>query len=294
MKILITGGSGLLGQYLNLQLAKNNEILTLYNSNIGNCKDFNAAKVDITDKEKFKEIFSSFKPEVVIHTAAVSNPNIASKLSSKDVYNTNVNTTKNIAELCEKFNSKLIYTSTDLVYAGYRGSMLVEEGKLIPVSIYPETKLMGEVKIQEIFDNYIILRTALMYGFGLNHSKCHFHEMYNNLKEGNKVKLFTDQFRTPLALHDATKMISELIQKEIKNEIINFGGPERVSRFQLGEKLCEIASLDKNLLVPISMNDIPGMPQVADVSMNTEKLQSFGIQQKNIDECLSQIVKNTI
>ena len=40
------------------------------------------------------------------------------------------------------------------------------------------------------------------------------------------------------------------------------------------------------------MNDIPGMPQVADVSMNTEKLQSFGIQQKNIDECLSQIIKN--
>ena len=111
MKILITGGSGLLGQFLNLQLAKNNKILTFYNSQIGNCKYFNSAKVDITNHEKLKEIFSSFKPEVVIHTAAVSNQNIASKLSSKKVYSINVNATKNIAELCEIYNSKLIYTS---------------------------------------------------------------------------------------------------------------------------------------------------------------------------------------
>ncbi len=291
MKILITGGSGLLGQYLNLQLAKNNEILTFYNSQIGNCKNFNSARVDITNQEKLNEIFSSFKPEVVIHTAAVSNPNIASKLSSKDVYKINVNATKNFAELCEKYKSKLIYTSTDLVYAGYRGSMLVEEGKLIPVSIYAETKLMGEVKIQETFDDYIILRTALMYGIGLNNSKCHFHEMYNNLKDGKQARLFTDQFRTPLALLDAARMIDELIQKDIKNEIINFGGPERVSRFQLGEKLCEATSLDKNLLIPISMNDIPDMPQVADVSMNTDKLKSYGIKQNSIDECISQIIK---
>ena len=292
MKILITGGSGLLGQYLNLQLSKGNEILTLYNNSIGNCKEFNSAKVDITNSDILEEIFSSFNPQVVIHTAAVSNPNIASKLKTKEVYSINVNATKNIAELCEKYRSKLVYTSTDLVYAGYRGSMLTEESKLIPVSIYAETKLMGEVKIEETFDDFIILRTALMYGFGLNHSTCHFHEMYNNLKDGKQVKLFTDQFRTPLALQDAARIINELIQKEIKNEIINFCGPERVSRFQLGERLCEISSLDKNFLVPISMNDIPEMPQVADVSMNTEKLQSFGIKQKSIEECINEIIKN--
>ncbi len=292
MKILITGGSGLLGQYLNIELSKVNEILTFYYSNIGNCKDYNSAKVDITNHEAVNKILSDFNPEIVIHTAAVSNPNIASKLSSKEVYSINVNATKNIAEQCKKINAKLIYSSTDLVYAGYRGSMLVEEGKLIPISIYAETKLMGEVKIQEIFDNYLILRTALMYGFGLNHSKCHFHEMYNNLVEGKTVKLFTDQFRTPLALHEAARMITELVEKDIKKEVINFGGPERVSRFQLGEKLCDIASLDKNLLVPISMNDFPDMPQVEDVSMNTEKLQSFGIKQKSIDECLNQMIKS--
>lgn len=97
--------------------------------------------------------------------------------------------TENIAQLCDKFRSKLIYTSTDLVYAGYRGSMLKEDAKLNPVSLYAETKLMGEIKIQETFDNYLILRTALLFGLGLNHSKNHFHQMFMDLKQGKRVKL---------------------------------------------------------------------------------------------------------
>ncbi len=51
MKVLITGGSGLLGQYLNIELSKEYEILTLYNQHPGNCGEFNSFKIDITDFE---------------------------------------------------------------------------------------------------------------------------------------------------------------------------------------------------------------------------------------------------
>ena len=51
MKVLITGGSGLLGQYLNIELSKKYEILTLYNQHPGNCGEFNSFKIDITDFE---------------------------------------------------------------------------------------------------------------------------------------------------------------------------------------------------------------------------------------------------
>ena len=71
--------------------------------------------------------------------------------------------------------------------------MLKEDAKLIPVSLYAETKLMGEIKIQETFENYLILRTALLFGLGMNHSKNHFHQMFMDLKQGKQVKLFTDQ-----------------------------------------------------------------------------------------------------
>lgn len=286
MKILITGGSGLLGQYLNLELSKEFDILTLYNSNAGNCKEFNSAKLDITNKTELKKIFNNFKPDVVVHAAAISHPVLPKHISPKEVYQLNVETTKNIAELCDTFRSKLIYTSTDLVYAGYRGSMLKEDAKLVPLTLYAETKLMGEVKIQQTFDNYIILRTALLFGVGLNHSTNHFHKMLLDLKQKKEVKLFIDQYRTPLSIKEASNIIRKLIKLEIKSEGINFGGPERLSRYDLGERLCELTKLDKNILVKIKMDDIPEITKVEDVSMNTEKLQSYGIKQKSVDEMI--------
>jgi dTDP-4-dehydrorhamnose reductase len=293
MKILITGGSGLLGQYLNIKLSPEHEILTLYNSNKGNCGNYKYFKININNLPDLENIFNKFKPAVVLHTAAISNPQSADKADPKFVYEINVNTTRILAELCDEYKAKLIYTSTDLVYAGYRGYMLKEDAKLIPVSLYAETKLMGEVKIRETFDNYIILRTALLFGLGLNHSINNFHRMYYNLKQGKNVKLFYDQFRTPLSLIEAARIINQLVKPDIKGEIINFAGPERVSRYELGEILCNAAGFDKNLLEKISMNDIPDIQPVADVSLNTDKLRSYGIKQRSLAEAIKEIVNNS-
>lgn len=289
-KILITGGSGLLGQYLNISISEKFDLLTTYLNNIGNCTGFQAEKIDVRDNKKLREIFSSFKPEVLIHTAAITNPVIKTGQSEKDYFDVNVTATKNLAELSDRFGAKLIYVSTDLVYAGYRGSMLKEDAKLIPASLYAETKLMGEVKIKDTFDNFIILRTALLYGFGLYHSRCHFHNIYENLKNNKSVKLFTDQFRTPILLEEATTIIAKLALMNIKGETINLGGKERVSRYELGDLLCEIAGFDKSLLQKITMDEFPELPKVKDVSLNTAKLQSLGFKQKSIEENILKLI----
>jgi dTDP-4-dehydrorhamnose reductase len=290
-KVLITGGSGLLGQYLNLAASEKFKVLTIFNNNTGNCTGFPSSKINITNKTEVELPFEEFKPDIVIHTAAITNPLPKPNQSSKEYYDTNVNATKNIAELCEKYKSKMIYISTDLVYAGYRGSFLKEDAKLIPATLYAETKLMGEVKVQESTENYLILRTALLYGTRLNHSRCHFHIMFNNLKNKKPIKLFIDQFRTPISLKDSAYIISELATKDLKNEIINLGGWERVSRCELGELLCDIGGFDKNLIQKIKMEDIPNFPKVEDVSLNIEKLQKFGLVPRSIEENIQDLIK---
>lgn len=294
MKILITGGSGFLGQYLNIALAEKYQIITTFYQNPGNCNLFNNVRIDLRNFGELKKLFITFLPEVVIHTAAVSDTILNSSLSAKDVYNINVNVTEELAKLCKEFGSKLIYTSTDLVYAGYRGSYLSEDAKLIPISLYAETKLMGEVKIKQTFDNYIILRTALLFGFGLNHSKCHFQFMYEQLKNNKPVRVFTDQFRSPISVIEAARLISELVGKDISGEIINFGGPERVSRYELAARLCDLTGLNKDLLIKIKLDEMPELPKVEDVSLNIEKMKSFGLVPKSLNEMIKDVLDNKI
>lgn len=276
----------MLGQYLNHHLSKSFKILTLYNSNVGNCLNFNSQRVDLRDFQSVQKVFDDYQPDVVVHTAAISSPILVESAKAEMVYNVNVSATKNLADLCGASGARIIYTSTDLVYAGYRGKILGENSKLDPISLYAETKLMGEVKIKSVADNFLILRTALLFGFGMNHSQSHFQQMYENLKCGKRVKLFIDQYRTPLELSDATRIIGELIEKNIEGEIINFGGSQRVSRFQLGELLCEVAGLNKSLLIPSKMSDLQNYPAVEDVSMDISKLNSYGIFPLSVEESI--------
>lgn len=290
-KVLITGGSGLLGQYLNLIASKKFKVHTTYKSNTGNCKDFSNSRLDICNQNELEKLFNSFEPDIVIHTAAITNPVPKENQTAKDYFNTNVVATKNIAELCSKHKSKLIYISTDLVYAGYRGSFLKEDGKLIPATLYAETKLVGEIKVKESTENYLILRTALLYGFGLNHSLCHFQFMFNELNNNRPVKLFTDQYRTPISLIDASRIIVELSQMDVSKESINLGGLDRVSRYEMGEMLCELAGCDKNLLQKITMGDIPNFPKVEDVSLNTDRLNLLGLVSRSIEENILDLIR---
>ncbi len=290
MKIFITGGSGLIGQHLNVELSKSHEILTQFYKHIGNCSEFNSVRFAINDYETLSSIFKTFKPEIVIHTAAVSNADRADQLPADEVYDVNVNATQKLSELCRKHQAKLIYTSSDLVYAGYRGSYLMEESKLIPISLYAETKLMGEMKVRKTIPNHIILRVALQFGFGLNHSRSHFQFVYDELKAGRKIKLFADQFRSALSLTETARMISELITKSVSGETINFGGADRVSRYYLGKEICRVCKLDENLIEPITMEGVHAMYKVEDVSMNIDKLKQLGIVPKAFRDSVQEIL----
>lgn len=291
LKILITGGSGLLGQYLNIELSAEHEILTLYHFTAGNSSNYSSRQVDIKEDKNVENIFKDFMPQIVIHTAAISNQEKATRFGDKLIYDTNVRATENIARLCAKYDAKLIYTSTDLVYAGYRGTMLKEDAKIAPISLYAETKLMGEVKIKNTFDNYIILRTALLYGFGLSHRLCHFDKIFVDLKNKRRVRLFKDQIRTPLSLKEAARIIRFLCELELKSETINLGGVEKISRVQLGRMLCEIGGFDPKLIVPISMKDVRNFPAVYDVSLNTDKLTLLGVERLNVTDSIKEILR---
>ncbi len=291
IKILVTGCFGLYGYEICNTLKNEYEVVGLYNVSHLN-SNFRSIKVDITDSDLLSKIIFEEHPDFIIHAASISNPQRADSIASKIVYKTNVTATENLASYANKINARLIYISTDLVYAGYRGSFLSETSKLIPVSLYAETKLMAEEKIKEISNNYTILRNSLMFGLYKYENNNFFNQIYHNILNGKRIKLFNDQYRTPLSFTEASYMLKELIKTIIDNnnilhnEIANFGGRERVSRTDLGYLLSDFMKLDNSLIDSISINEMSNIPIVADVSMNTEKIGNLGIKAKSINEML--------
>lgn len=275
MKILITGGSGLLGQYLNIELSKNHSILTLFNKNAGNTALFNSLKIDLTDFNVLKKIINDFHPEIIIHTAAITSVDKAALMPKNELEKINVKVPEFIAKLCSENNSKLIFTSTDLVYDGSVMGKKSEEYKLNPISHYAESKLLAEECIQKYADEYLILRTSLMFGFALNHSKNHFTETISALRQSKIVILFDDQFRSQLSLKEASKIIAELVHFVNKKEIVNFGGSERISRYDLIKKYSEYAGLNSDLIKSTKLKDAKIQAKVFDVSMQITKLESL-------------------
>jgi len=275
MRILITGGSGLLGQYLNIELNKKNQILTLYNNNIGNAQKFLSEKIELTEFANLDRVIFRFKPEVIIHTAAITDVNIAETMDWQKLFLINVEVTRNIAEICREVGTKLVFTSTDLVDEGIENCKKDEDAKLKPLSRYAKSKLQAEEQIIKVDCEYMILRLSLMFGFGLNHSVNHFSQTINKLKNGEDVFLFSDQYRSQISLREASRIISILVKSKNWNEVINIGGKERVSRYELFERYANYAKLDKKLLHPVLLKDSAINHKVFDVSFNTEKLDSL-------------------
>ncbi len=286
MKILITGGSGLLGTVLNLKLSEENEILTQFNRNSGNCKNFKNAQGDLCDFKFIDLLFDEFKPDAVVHTAGITRPEVSDEMPYNEVYKINAGVTKYIAQHCERINALMIFTSTDLVYDGSGSGLINEGGEINPLSNYALSKYDAENEIKNVFDNYIVLRLSLLFGFGYPYTKCNFQMMYNKFLKSEKVNLFYDQYRTPLSLLNAAEIILFLCKSDIKSVTMNCGGLERVSRAGLGERLCDIAGFDRELINRISLFELKNIKPVKDVSLSTDFIRLAGAKIYTLDESI--------
>jgi dTDP-4-dehydrorhamnose reductase len=225
----------------------------------------------------------------VIHLAGITVVSQALSITQSDLKDINVVASGTLAKLAKEHSAKIIYTSTDLVYSGSEGGMLKESGKLAPASLYASTKLEGEFAVSDATDDYLILRVALMYGFSLGKVKAFFQEAYEKVTSGREVVLFHDQCRSSLSVLEGARMFAELIEKDTKEKVINFGAPERTSRADLFSRFAKKAWLDEKLLVIKSLKDFPNLPQVFDVSVDISLLKSLGISPLSVEESLNEL-----
>lgn len=144
-KILITGGSGLLGGYLVKILKDKYEIFAP-----------SSKQMDVRNIESIIYNINTFKPNIVIHCAAISKFKEAEQ-RPYDTIDINIKGTLNIAQTCHIFGAKMIYISTSHVFDGKQGNYKTTD-KINPISKYAKSKVAGEM-ITSIYDNFLIIRT---------------------------------------------------------------------------------------------------------------------------------------
>ena len=118
-RILITGGTGLLGKAVIEKRGNSDEITATYLGDyaVTDTDSVKCMNLDILDKAGYGRLFDTFMPTVVIHAASVGSPDYAKKNKEK-TWEVNVGGTKTIVSLCEDSGSKLIYISSNGIYDG--------------------------------------------------------------------------------------------------------------------------------------------------------------------------------
>lgn len=289
-RLLITGASGFLGGLLATYFKKTFTTTIVYHNNTVTISGCEELKLDLTDRAATEHALKITQPDVIIHCAAQPNAAICQK-DRRAAEDTNVYTTRNIVAPLSA-SILFIHISTDLVYPG-NTKMATESTPTAPVSVYGETKRRAEQIVTNSKANAIILRTALMYGPVAPSGKGSFVQwMDTSLQKGQPLKLFSDEYRTPLYALDVAKVIERLINaKAHPHRLYNLGGPECITRLDFGKKLAALRGYNQNLIQPITLDDLhTGYPRPADVSMDSSRLtRTLGISLTRVEEGLKKV-----
>ena len=231
-KILITGGGGNLATEL-VKANTKHKITAL-----------SKAQLNVCNQDDIELALSSYRPDILIHTAALTRPMVKHIESPSTSINSNIIGTSNITLSCIKYKTKLIYISTDYVYPGITGNYS-EEDPLLPINEYAWSKLGGECAVK-LYDNSLILRMAL----------CE--------KPFPHPKALTDIKKSYLYIDEAASIILKLINKK---GIINIGGDE-LSPYEFVKKT-------NPHIKKITLNEVSDVKMGKNSSMNTNKLNNI-------------------
>lgn len=222
---------------------------------------------DLADFEAVTRAFTTQRPALVIHCAALSraaacqaNPVLAERV--------NVSATRHLCELADAI--PFLFFSTDLVFDGRKGSY-VESDAPNPLSVYAETKAQAEAVVLKN-PLHTVVRTSLTTGVSPTGDKSFTEQMRNAWKRGETLKLFTDEFRSPIPAAVTARAVWELVEKN-QPGLYHLGGSERLSRWEIGQLLATRWPDVRANMERSSIKEFSGPPRPADTSLDCAKLQ---------------------
>lgn len=248
--------------------------------------------VDLCDAASGLALLDSTRPRVIVHAAAVTSVQAAYD-DPGAARRTNVDATKRLAEWAAGHDARLIYISTDMVFDG-SAAPYDESAATCPVSRYGRSKADAEEAVRAIGGDALIVRLPLLYGLPAVDRPTTFVSQLAALREGRALRLFTDEFRTPIELGDAARAVIEAAASTATG-VLHVAGPQRLSRYEMIEIAARALAIERPNLTPISRTEAGGPePRPADLSLLCRRFELlFGrAPGRPMAETMRQIVKS--
>jgi dTDP-4-dehydrorhamnose reductase len=240
MKILILGHKGMLGSDLFLRLFAFHDVTGK------DIEDF-----DIASQGACEEVIAETEPDIVINAAAYTNVD-GCESDSDACFSVNAEGVKNIALACRQKRIKIVHFSTDYVFDGTRKTPYQEDDKCTPLNVYGKSKLAGEQYLKQFSDNFLLIRSAWLYG---KNGKNFVKTIIEKARTEKLLRIVDDQVGSPTFTWDLAAAVQLLIEGQHTGtfHVTNRGN---CSWYEFAVKILKSACIPEVTVKPIKSDEL--------------------------------------
>ena len=287
MKILLLGGSGMLGYDCNQVISEKHEVISP-----------SKKELDIISWDLVIDYLQTLAPDVILNCAGFTDVD-ACETEDFLVRKINVEGPRNLAQGSARFNCRMIHISSDYVFNGQKGipQPYFEDDPVDPISAYGKSKVESEVAVKENSPNYIIVRTGWLYGINGNNFINSI--LKNALKKPVKqLKVTDEQIGSPTWTRDIAFQIEKLLNSDVKGTF-HATSEGYCSRFEYAQYILKKLKI-KATVKPISMIKYPqAAKRPVNCILENRLLKKLGLNimpdwKKSLDTYLDEYGKDLI
>jgi dTDP-4-dehydrorhamnose reductase len=286
-KLLITGASGFLGRPLCTLAAEKWAVTGIHHRHPVDIPGVASVRADLTDAAQVKALVAAVHPQAMIHAAAVAQP-AACEQQPQSAEVLNVQVPERLAGLCADLAIPFLFVSTDLVFDG-RQAPYDESCPVNPLCVYARQKVRAEAAVLACYADALVCRLPLMFGAAGHPGRNFTWQMLTNLHQGRPVKLFTDEFRTPVDNASAARGLLTVLGRA--RGVLHLGGRTRISRYDFGTLLANEMGAALSLLEPVTIESMStGVARSPDCSLDSRKASALGYDPTPLDTAIREVV----
>lgn len=247
MKVAVIGATGQLGMDVVEEFVRNGDQV---------CR-LSHAEVEISSVSHVRDVLLEARPGLIVNTAAMHRVE-SCEHEPLLAYAVNAIGARNLALVARELGAVLIHISTDYVFDGLKKVPYLESDPTLPLNVYGNTKLAGELFVQSTMSKYFILRTSALYGKNPCRAKggLNFIELMLKLAgERSELRVVNDEVVSPTSTAELARQIVVLSGTEDFG-IYHATAEGSCSWFEFAAKIFQIADVRTNLVVA-GLNEFP-------------------------------------